>query len=151
MKKFIIVIAGLMLFTLPSLAQEKLLVIYLYGKNSPYYHKINDKILKNEYLSKKIHKSFEFYKIQLGSEKARSFVKRYFLKPKEGVYFINPSSGSVLYSLTDLSQPCRCANLINYFSRKLYKKGINPDRYLEMAEEIGAYKQKSQEGFPLYR
>ncbi|WP_456382002.1 hypothetical protein [Persephonella sp.] len=145
MKKFIVLIAGLFLFTLPSTAQEKLLVVYLHGKDSPYYQKINDKILKNKYLAKRIHKSFEFYKFQLGTEGARNFISRYSLEEREGVYFIDPSSGTILYSLTDLSQPCRCANLINYFSRKLHKKGIDPEKYVEMAEKIGAYRQKSED------
>ncbi|NPA16574.1 MAG: hypothetical protein GXO05_02400, partial [Aquificae bacterium] len=119
--------------------------VYLHGKDSPYYQKINDKILKNKYLAKRIHKSFEFYKFQLGTEEARNFISRYSLEEREGVYFIDPSSGTILYSLTDLSQPCRCANLINYFSRKLHKKGIDPEKYVEMAEEIGAYRQKSED------
>jgi len=130
------------LFFVSAFAGEKLLVVYIYTEDSPHYRKINEKVLKNKYLAKRINKNFEFYKFQLGTEKAEAFIQRYHLEKKEGVYFIDPSSGSLLYRLTELNQPCRCANLINYFSRKLYKKDIKPEQYLEMAEKIGAYRKK---------
>ncbi|WP_457638972.1 hypothetical protein [Persephonella sp.] len=142
MKKLVFTVLGIFVLLLPASAGEKLLVVYLYQENSPYYQKINDKILKNKYLAKRIHRSFEFIKIKAGTQPARDFADRYRVIEKEGIYFIDPQTGFLLYSLTDLSQPCRCANLINYFSRKLYKKGIDPDQYLEMAEKIGAYRTK---------
>jgi len=142
MKKLFLPILAVIFFSVPSLAQEKLLVVYLYNKNSPYLKEINDKIMKNKYLAKRIKKSFDFRKIQIKTQTAKNFVKRFGILEKEGVYFIDPSSGKILYSLTDLSKPCKCANLINYFSRKLHEKGIDPDRYLYMAEKLGAYTRK---------
>ena len=145
-KLYLLILIGIFL-SAPSMAQEKLLVIYLHHKNSPYLEKINNKILKNKYLAKRIKKSFDFRKIQLDTPEGKNFAKRFNISQKEGVYFIDPSSGKILYSLTDLSQPCRCANLINYFSRNLHKKGINPDRYLYMAEKIGAYTKKVEKDY----
>ncbi|MDQ7056084.1 MAG: hypothetical protein Q9M89_06300 [Persephonella sp.] len=83
----------------------------------------------------------------IGTEASKIFAKRYKIEEKEGVYFIDPSSNTILYRFTDLNKPCKCANLINYFSRKLYRKGIHPDRYLEMAEKIGAYRVKTREDY----
>ena len=62
--------------SVPALAQDKLLVIYLYHKNSPYLEKINNKIMKNKYLAKRIKKSFDFRKIQLDliSPKKKGFI-----------------------------------------------------------------------------
>ncbi len=147
MKRILLLILTGIFLSVPSIAQEKLLVVYLYHKNSPHLKKINDKIMKNRYLAKRIKKSFDFQKIQIGTQDSKNFVKRLGISEKEGVYFIEPSSGKILYSLTDLSKPCRCANLINYFSRKLYKKGIDPDRYLYMAEKIGAYTKKVEKDY----
>ncbi len=145
-KQFLALLSFVFIFS-TAFSQEKLTVVYLYHKDSPYYEKINSKILKNKHLAKRIKKNFYFSKIMIGTEASKTFVDKYNLKEKEGVYFIDPSSKTVLYKLTDLDKPCKCANLINYFSRKLYKKGIQPDRYLEMAEKIGAYQVKTREDY----
>ena len=147
MKRIFLPILAVIFLSIPSIAQDKLLVVFLYHKNSPHLKEINDKIMKNKYLAKRIKKSFDFRKIQIETPEARNFVKNFKISEKEGVYFIDPSSGKILYSLTDLSKPCKCANLINYFSRKLYKKGIDPDKYLYMAEKIGAYTKKVEKNY----
>ncbi|WP_029520641.1 hypothetical protein [Persephonella sp. IF05-L8] len=147
MKKILFTILILIFGAVPSFAEEKLLIIYLYNKNSPYLKEIENKIIKNKYLAKRIQKNFNFKKIQIGTQQAEDFVKKFKIKEKEGVYFIDFSAGEVLYSLTDLSKPCRCANLINYFSRKLHKKNIDPDRYLYLAEKWGAYTRKVEKEY----
>jgi len=148
MKKLTLALTLALLFSLPSLAKDKLLVIFLYNEGSPSYQKIHEKILKDRYLSKRIKKSFEFKEFSLKDLQADNFVERFGIEKKEGVYFINQETGTVLYSVTDLSQPCKCANLINYFSRNLHKKGIDPDEYLIKAEKIGAYKVKIEDSYP---
>ncbi len=147
MKKYFLTLFSFLFVFSVALSQEKLTVVYLYHKDSPYYEKINSKILKDKYLSKRIKKNFKFYKVMIGTQASKTFVDRYNLTEKEGVYFIDLSSNTILYRFTELDKPCRCANLINYFSRKLYKKGINPDKYLEMAERIGAYRVKIREDY----
>ncbi|SNZ11464.1 hypothetical protein SAMN06265182_2070 [Persephonella hydrogeniphila] len=147
MKKVILGLFTVIFLSIPTLAQEKLMVVYLYEKGSKHYQIVNDKILKDKYLAKRINKSFNFYRIELGTEPSQRFINRYGLENTEGVFFIDPSTGKVLYKLTDFSKPCRCANLINYFSRNLHKKGIDPDRYLEMAEKLGAYQRKVEKDY----
>jgi len=147
MRRLILGFLAVFLISIPALSQEKLMVVYLYEKGSKHYQKINDKILKNKYLAKRINKHFNFYRIEIGTKLSEKFINRYGLEKTEGVFFIDPSSGKVLYRLTDLTKPCRCANLINYFSRKLYKKGIDPDRYVEMAEKIRAYQKKVEKDY----
>ncbi|MBK3332700.1 hypothetical protein GWK41_06430 [Persephonella atlantica] len=147
MKRHFLALLSFVFVFSTAFSQEKLTVVYLYHKDSPHYEKINNKILKNKHLAKRIKKNFEFYKVMIGTHASKEFANRYNIEEKEGVYFIDPSSNTLLYRLTDLNKPCKCANLINYFSRKLYKKGISPDRYLEMAERIGAYQVKTKEDY----
>ncbi|WP_457623620.1 hypothetical protein [Persephonella sp.] len=144
MKKLPFVLLFFILTYIPIKAEEKLLVLYVYSENSPAYQKIHDKILKDKYLSKRIKKSFNFIEVSLKDPEVNKILKRYNLEKKESVHFINPATGTVLYSVTDLSQPCKCANLINYFSRNLHKKGIDPEEYLIKAEKIGAYQVKTE-------
>ena len=147
MKKLTLILTAALLLIIPSFAKDKLLVVFIYSDGSPAYQKIHNKILKDKYISKRIKKSFDFREISLKDPQVDNFVNRYGIEKKEGVYFINPESGSLLYAVTDLSQPCRCANLINYFSRNLHKKGIDPDEYLIKAEKIGAYKVKVEDNY----
>ncbi len=144
MKKYIFVLLlGLILHGYGH-AQSKLLVLYFYQENSPYHEKINKKILKNKYLARKINKNFIFKQIKINTKIAESFANKYKLKKKEAVYFIDITHNKILYSVKDLSKPCKCANLINYFSRKLYKKGITPNLYLSRAEKLKAYQVKTE-------
>ena len=147
MKKFILSLGLSLIFAGISFAQEKLLVLYFYHEGSPYHEKINKKILKNKYLAKKIHKNFIFKQIKISSKNAEKFATHYNLEKKEAVYFIAPKSKKVLYSVFDLSKPCKCANLINYFSRQLYKKGISPNLYLSRAEKLRAYQVKTENSY----
>ncbi|WP_457621414.1 hypothetical protein [Persephonella sp.] len=147
MKKLTFILTVALIFSLPSFAKDKLLVVFLFNDGSPSYQKIHNKILKDKYLSKRIKKSFDFKEVSLSDPQAEVFIKRYGIDRKEGVYFINPASGTLLYAVTDLNQPCKCANLINYFSRNLHKKGIDPDEYLIKAEKIGAYKVKVEDNY----
>lgn len=144
MRKFIFTLAVGLVLSGFSYAQEKLLVLYFYDEASPYHEKINEKILKNKYLAKKINKSFIFKQVKISSKTAKKLAEHYKLDKKEAVYFVNPENGKVLYSVYDLSKPCKCANLINYFSRKLYKKGISPNLYLSRAEKLKAYQVKTE-------
>jgi hypothetical protein len=150
MKKLLTVLGlflGLVSF---SFAQEKLLVVYLYEKNSSYFEKINKKILKNKYLSKKINKNFYFKEVLIGTKDAQILSNSFNIPQKEGVYFIDAKNKKVLYSVNDLSKPCKCANLVDYFSRRLDKKGISPNEYLVMAEKLKAYQVKYEENYLIY-
>ncbi|WP_457640501.1 hypothetical protein [Persephonella sp.] len=147
MKNLTLFLLFTFLLTVPSFAKDKLLIVYLYEEGSPYYEKIHNKIMKDKYLAKRIQKNFLFKEVSLSSKEIENVVARYGLEKSEGVYFIDSSTGKILYKVTDLSEPCKCANLINYFSRNLHKKNIDPDEYLVKAEKIGAYKVKVEDNY----
>jgi len=147
MKNLTLFLLSIFLLTVSSFAKDKLIIVYLYEEGSPYYKKIHNKVLKNKYLARRIQKSFIFKEVSLNSKEIEKITAKYKLEKSEGVYFIDPSAKKILYKVTDLSEPCKCANLITYFSRNFSKRNITPDEYLKRAEKIGAYKVKTEDNY----